>query len=235
MSTDPSDRDDRIALAGEYALRLLSDDETAEVEARLADDPELRELVALWQADFVHLAQEVAPVAPPARVAKALEADLFGPDTAARPSLMARFSQRFGMAAVAAGVVAAALFLGSEFLNQGPQAPSAPAYTATIAAEDESLVVRAAYDAEAAELFLARDTGQAAPGRALELWLIAGDQPPVSLGLLGAEPVTVVTVTAELAPRLAGGVLAISDEPPGGSPTGAPTGAVLAVGPVSEG
>jgi len=28
-------------------------------------------------------------------------------------------------------------------------------------------------------------------------------------------------------------VLAISDEPPGGSPTGAPTGAVLAVGAVT--
>jgi anti-sigma-K factor RskA len=32
---------------------------------------------------------------------------------------------------------------------------------------------------------------------------------------------------------VAGLVLAVSDEPPGGSPTGAPTGAVLAVGQVS--
>jgi anti-sigma-K factor RskA len=33
--------------------------------------------------------------------------------------------------------------------------------------------------------------------------------------------------------RLAGGTLAISDEPDGGSPTGAPTGAVLATAPVT--
>ena len=33
---------------------------------------------------------------------------------------------------------------------------------------------------------------------------------------------------------IAGLTLAISDEPPGGSPTGQPTGAVLAVGTVTE-
>ena len=37
-----------------------------------------------------------------------------------------------------------------------------------------------------------------------------------------------------VAARLAGGTLAVSDEPPGGSPTGAPTGEVLAAAPLVE-
>jgi len=41
-------------------------------------------------------------------------------------------------------------------------------------------------------------------------------------------------VPDDLRRRVAGAVLAISDEPEGGSPTGAPTGDVLAVGPVQE-
>jgi anti-sigma-K factor RskA len=234
MSTGSSERDDPIGLAGEYVLRLLPEDELPAFEARLARDPELRALVAAWQADLVHLTDEVAPVEPPARVAKALETELFADEASASPGLFGRLRQGFGLSAIAAGLVAIGLFFGADLMDRGPQPPVAPALTATIAAEDESLVVAAAFDAEADQLFLAREAGQAAPGRALELWLIAGDEPPVSLGLLSDEPLTVVTVSADLAPRLAGGVLAISDEPPGGSPTGAPTGAVLAVGPVSD-
>ncbi|MEL6126646.1 MAG: anti-sigma factor [Pseudomonadota bacterium] len=54
----------------------------------------------------------------------------------------------------------------------------------------------------------------------------------VSLGVLPEEPDARISVAVALRPLLPGGTLAISDEPPGGSPTGAPTGEVLAVGAV---
>jgi anti-sigma-K factor RskA len=67
--------------------------------------------------------------------------------------------------------------------------------------------------------------------RVAELWLIPADGKPRSLGLLRADR----PVTLALSPNLAGqataaAVLAVSLEPPGGSPTGAPTGPVIGQG-----
>jgi anti-sigma-K factor RskA len=65
------------------------------------------------------------------------------------------------------------------------------------------------------------------PDRVLELWAAAGTGAPRSLGLISANGATVVKKTV-----LPTGTdhLAVSLEPPGGSPTGAPTGPVLYVG-----
>jgi anti-sigma-K factor RskA len=91
----------------------------------------------------------------------------------------------------------------------------------------------AVYDPDTTELRLTRTAGDAAEGRVLQLWAIAGAAAPVSLGVLPADPTTAVILPEALRADVAGLVLAVSDEPPGGSPTGAPTGAVLAVGQVS--
>jgi anti-sigma-K factor RskA len=58
-----------------------------------------------------------------------------------------------------------------------------------------------------------------------ELWIIAGNDPPVSLGVIPAEGETI-----SLPGAAAGAVLAVTLEPPGGSPTGKPTGPVVAKG-----
>ena len=65
---------------------------------------------------------------------------------------------------------------------------------------------------------------------AFELWGIAGG-PPRPLGLLPLQPGGAVTLRAAHLPP-PGGVLAVSFEPPGGSPTGSPTGPVLYQGKV---
>lgn len=68
-----------------------------------------------------------------------------------------------------------------------------------------------------------------------ELWAIAGDAAPVSLGVVPENGRITLTLPDALrgSPQ-SGLVLALSDEPPGGSPTGAPTGDVLAVGEVLD-
>ena len=103
---------------------------------------------------------------------------------------------------------------------------------AQIAAEDGALIVKASYDATSGALYVDRTIGAAAPGRALELWLVAGDDAPVSLGVLPEAREARLSVPENLRIKIAGGVLAISDEPPGGSPTGVATGAVLATGAI---
>jgi anti-sigma-K factor RskA len=72
-------------------------------------------------------------------------------------------------------------------------------------------------------------------GREAQLWLIAGDLPPQSLGLLPADRAVRLAVPEDL--RLladANSVFAISLEPPGGSPTGLPTGPVVAQGLLAD-
>ena len=57
---------------------------------------------------------------------------------------------------------------------------------------------------------------------------------PDSLGVLPQDAASRITLPEALRGKLVGSVLAISDEPEGGSPTGAPTGAVLATGELTR-
>src|SRR3546814_7580452 len=71
-----------------------------------------------------------------------------------------------------------------------------------------------------------------ATGHSLELWLIAQDRKPESLGLLKPQASTLITLNkTRLAPEV---TLAVSLEPTGGSPTGQPTGAVLYAGEIGK-
>ena len=67
--------------------------------------------------------------------------------------------------------------------------------------------------------------------RVAELWLLMPNERPKSLGLLDpAQPMT-MTVPDAMRGRMKEGMgLAVSLEPPGGSPTGQPTGPVVAQG-----
>jgi anti-sigma-K factor RskA len=226
---DQPDRDDRV-LAGEYTLGLLSAEEAAAFEARMVREPELRALYAQWAEDFAGLTDDITPQAPPARVWQQIEAGLF--DTRARGSWLRRL-KLWGGGLAAAAVLVLAVGL-PDLVERGPVPPVDPPYVAQIAAEDGSLVVQAVYDDATGTLFVDREAGGAAPGRALELWLIAGEDAPVSLGVMPQDAQATLRVADDLRGRVAGSVLAISDEPEGGSPTGAPTGDVLAVGPVQE-
>jgi anti-sigma-K factor RskA len=70
---------------------------------------------------------------------------------------------------------------------------------------------------------------------ALELWLIAPGEQPRSLGLIEAARPIHVRVPAGLIGRVAPqSSLAVSLEPPGGSPTGLPTGPVVASGKLTK-
>ncbi|SIO05056.1 anti-sigma factor [Vannielia litorea] len=216
----PYDEDD-IALAGEYVLRLLGAEEVAAFEARLAAEPALRRLVTEWQEGLASLADEISE-APPAALWARIEAAAHG-DTPLRSAV-----PFWGW--LTGGLVAALLALAVFFVI--PPGPVEPVQQARIAAEDGSLVVLAGLSAEG-ELHLVREAGGPRAGRVLELWLIAEGAPaPVSLGVLPEETDVRIPVPEALRARFAGGTLAISDEPPGGSPTGAPTGDVLAAAPI---
>ncbi len=226
--TDDLDRHDEMALAAEYALGLLTPAETKAFEDALAVAPDLRALYADWAEDFAQLTDDIAPIAPPAALEARIQAAIFGA-AEPKPSLMARLGL---LGPILAGVAAAAVVLIAldqfEVLRD-----DGPTFVAEIAAEDQSFVVLASFDPAANTLDMDRTAGGPREGRALEVWLIAGDNAPVSLGVWPkGQPKAQLAISDTVAPLVEGGILAISDEPIGGSTTGAPTGDVLAVGQV---
>jgi len=68
----------RERLAAEYALGTLRGRARERLKRWMRDDPELARDVAKWESRLAPLAQAVSPVAPPARVWKALQNRLDG-------------------------------------------------------------------------------------------------------------------------------------------------------------
>lgn len=215
-------------LAAEYALGILTGQAHADATEKARNDPAFAIEVNAWQDRFASLTEVVPPVAPPRRLFKRIRQEAFGES---RGGLL----RQLGIIPAFMGAAAAALVLYTavEFgVFTQPGEPT-PTLVAQMIAEDNTLVVAAAYTDDG-NLFVERRVGASAPGRVLELWLISGEDAPVSLGVLAQDQVLdQIAVPEELRDRLTGGVLAISDEPQGGSPTGAPTGAVLAVGEIT--
>ena len=153
---------------------------------------------------------------------------LFGPPEK-KKGLIARLGL---LGTVIGGVIGAVVVLAMPDRIGFMQDP-AQTYVAELTDDLDTFVVQARFDPASNQLDLTRTAGGPREGRALEIWLIAGDNAPVSLGVWPKGQANAVPdIPADLALQMAGGVLAVSDEPEGGSPTGAPTGDVLAVGQV---
>ncbi|MCA0921106.1 anti-sigma factor domain-containing protein [Pseudooceanicola nanhaiensis] len=219
-------RDEDHILAAEYVLGLLAPAQVAAVESSLATNATLRAEVADWSDRFGRLTDDMPEVTPPARVWHAITGRIFPDDTVP-------FWRRLGLPQIAVGAALAAVVLWGaiSFDLLRPAMPLRTDVVAEIGRVDTPVHFRAEYDSAASELRLVRLNGGPQPGRALEVWLIAGTAAPVSVMVWpdGAESVE-LRLPPELARVLSGATLAISDEPAGGSPTGAPTGAVLATG-----
>jgi anti-sigma-K factor RskA len=219
--------DDDMMLAAEYALGVMQGAEREAFARRIAAEPSLAAMVREWDEDFVAMSDDIAPVVPPRHVQKKIEDRLFATSPAQESSLWNSLNFWRGLAiASVAGVVA----LGS----WGLMRPGVPlpqnVLVAQVAGDASAVRLVAHYDQANGLLRLNRTEGAAVAGRSLELWLIAGTDAPVSLGVLPDGNTSSVSVPASLRGKFKDGVLAISDEPLGGSTTGAPTGAVVATG-----
>lgn len=254
----PQDRD---ALAAELALGLLDGADLREAQSLARADASFAGEVGRWTGRFAPLLDLVEPAEPPASVWPAIERRLAA--TAARPPAndddapgaarpanvvaLRRSRNAWRGASVSLGAVAAALAL---YVATAPPTgpiptsptPTAPAPTAAapmvaaLASETDGVLMVATWDPGQRRLLMT-STGDATPaaGRAHELWVIPADGTPRSLGTLPAEGRARMDVGDALARQLAAGAtLAVSVEPEGGSPTGQPTGPVIAAGPLEQ-
>lgn len=232
--------------AGELALGVLEGDDRVHALRRVLAEPDFAREVEQWRGHLAQLFDLWPSVVPPQRVFARIERSI---DAAAMPRIdVPARASRFWPAATALSSIAAAALM-AVVLGRPEEAPFAdrPASrppvmtTATpkmlVAAIDPSVKgspVTAIYDPVSGSLRLTVATF-ARTDRSAELWVIAGDKVPHSLGLLDVTGNTTVVVAPVNRIRLStGAVLAISLEPVGGSPTGLPTGPVVATGALSQ-
>ncbi len=217
-------------LAAEYVLGVLPADERRRVTERIDSDPAFAREVDAWEVRLSGIAEAFEPVEPPSDVKLALDNRLFAGGVA-EPKARFWNSLAFWRTATAAAMVVALVALSIPYLTVDPGSITAERLVASLAHDDTDVHYFVVYDAEKADIGLSHVTGARADNSDFELWVIEGDNPPASLGVIPVGSNVHLAVTGELQRRIeAGAAFAISLEPQGGSPTGAPTGPVVAVG-----
>lgn len=218
-------------LAAEYALGTLPPLPRKRLAALARADATISEALDGWELRLAALGGAVPPVTPAPRVwdriAHRLGFNAASPDREApwwsKLRLWRGLALLSTLAAVALGVA----------LIVGRAPPTAPSVVVVLAAKDGPPVLIAAAAPGAQALTLKAVAPLQVPtGRALELWALPEGAAPRSLGLVpaaGSGQLRLGTAALQGIPALA-----ISLEPAGGSPTGAPTGPVLYTGKVER-
>lgn len=225
-------------LAAEYVAGTLRGPARRRLQALLPAHPALRAAVREWERRLMPLTSVLAPVEPPAAVWPRVESRLFGatpeaagtagaaPTEAVRAPWWTQLAFWRGLSAIATvAAVSLAVLLASPPPAQPPivvvlsgtggAAQGAGGFVASVTADGRALVTKPLVNVSLEA------------GRALELWSVPPEGAPRSLGLISASGATVVQRGRLLDGTAA---LAVSLEPAGGSPTGAPTGPILYVG-----
>jgi anti-sigma-K factor RskA len=221
------DRDD----AAEYALGTLDADERAAFEARMVRDPALAAEVAEWRERLTALHAETEPAEPSAHVLANILQRL---DDAAPNNvvLLKHSADMWRRATIAVSAVAAVLLIALAVRMPWQQAEPKGLYVAVLQGQGTPAAYIAAVDVKT-KTMVVRSLGVHAPvAHSYELWALgAGRAAPQPLGMVEAVarmPSEQLGRTSDAA--LSDTTLAISLEPAGGSPTGAPTGPVLFTG-----
>jgi anti-sigma-K factor RskA len=232
MNLARPDRRERLdALAAQFALGTLRGAARRRFARAAATDAVVAAAVRDWDTRLSSLAAAIPGVAPPPAVWQGIATRL-GLDAAPATSWWQRlgFWRGFALASFAA-----ALVLSWVVITGAPPVPG-PALVVVLAGADArpAMIATASRD----EAFLTvKPLANAAPppGRTFELWALPPGAAPRSLGVLGRGTVARVALPAPSGRLLAGiPALAVSVEPPGGSPTGAPTGPVVYTGQVER-
>jgi anti-sigma-K factor RskA len=238
MTGPPITPEERARLAGEYALGVLEGEDLGDARALAGRDPEFRAEVARWRGRLVPLLDEVAPVAPPERAWQRIDAAIGTPAVGGDNVVVLRWRVNVwrGTAAAASALAAAlaiVLAVQPRLLSPSPVERVAPAPPlVAMVGDDQQMKLMASWDPVARRLVLAVAGDMPADARhSHELWVIPAGGKPRSLGTMPGKKQMHMSLEQTLAELMRqGATIAISVEPPGGSPTGAPTGPVIASG-----
>lgn len=244
----PLDHEPEDLRYAEYVLGVLDADARAAVEREIASDPHAAAEVARWQQNLLPLVEDIAPVAAPDNVWIRIQNVIDEPARREQPdpeqtpepkrtsvwdSLAVWRSLAFSAGAIAVACIVALIVVPRTHITQ-PVAPTVAYMASTITQTDGQVGWTATMDLQHARMIVVPAKPQAiATGHAPELWLIPAGQKPIAVGLIDTTAPTTITLDPKLLARLGPtAALAVSIEPPGGSPTGQPTGPVIAKGAI---
>lgn len=228
-------------LAAEFVLGLLEGRDLADAQSRLVRDERFQAEVAAWSRLTASWLDEFSPQAPPQSAWAGIENQLGRVRT--EPTNVVPLRKRLifwkglaaGTSAIAASL-ALVLVLGpgptpEPRSSQETRVGDSP-MVAILESEGRGAAMLATWDSVQRKLIVAAASAEpAASGRSHELWMIPADGKPRSMGVMPERSMVTLEIPAVMANDLTEGVtLAVSDEPVGGSPTGSPTGPVLASG-----
>lgn len=232
------------AFAAEHALGVLNSRERAEAEIRMTREPAFAADVEAWRNRFAPLLDAVESVPPPQGVWPRIEARLPANDNG---SMMNRL--RFWRNAAIGGFALAAASLAGVAV-QVSQPPLVVEKTITVQPQGQLLnasltatsgraqpLFVAAYDPDRKALIVTSLLPEGADrDKVNELWLIAGQDKPKSLGLVEPGKSKIIALPLGVMTKMSeGAALAVSLEPRGGSPNpDGPTGPVIGVGKLSK-
>jgi anti-sigma-K factor RskA len=201
------DDEDQDALAAEYVLGTLDDDEREQAQALVSVDAAFAALVQRWERRLGELQAMVEPVEPPAGTWDGIKARIAGveppaevhlPDltppsaveteTAAAPAgevvQLSRRLNRWRGATAALGALAATLLLFvalREFapgvLPGGARAPASSRLVAVMQRGEQAPAFLLTVDPEARTLTARRISAETQPGQSYELWLVSPGLP----------------------------------------------------------
>ena len=235
MNTPIEDGNNNLRYA-EYVLGVLDADTRAEVAHEVLVSDEAATAVALWQRRLMPLTDTIGDVTPApyvwARIHDALE--LESPTKVTPRKGLWNNLQLWHWLGIGASAVAVALLVVVLLPRPTPTVVNAGYMASTIQQDNGTTGWTATMDLQHARMVVVPATPVAFDqGRAPELWLIPAGGKPISVGMIARDKPTTLALDpallAQLGPTAA---LAVSVEPIGGSPTGQPTGAVIAKGAI---
>lgn len=232
VQDEPMERSDDL-IAAEYVLGVLTADERQAARMRIESDRVFARLVEAWELRLSPLGEDYLSVQAPDFVKQAIDQRLFGGQLGAANSVQRvafwknfNFWRGFTIAALASAV----LFVAVPRFN-APQMPMQSLLVASLAAAGSDVKYLVVYDVARRELGLSHVAGDRMANKDFELWMIEGNNKPVSMGVIQRGENIHIRVPAAVQEKLAkGAVLAVSLEQAGGSPTGQPAGPVVAAG-----
>jgi len=218
------------AMAGEYVLGTLSPAERLEAQTLLSQNSDFAAAVDLWTRRLAPLLLAARSIAPSAQLRERILASIGAASQSGNVVDLAKRVSFWRGVSLVASAIAAALAL---FILFKPMPEVAPGnYVAVLQPEGPGAAFVASINVKDGTISVKRLGSQAEAGKTYELWAVGGGRAaPQSLGVIDASLKIPASQLGKVDPAtLNETVFAISLEPQGGSPTGAPTGPVLYTG-----
>jgi len=228
--------DEQKLVAAEYVLGVLDPTERRIAARQIERVPTLAREVEDWEQRLGSLADGVVPVQPPPELWGRIENNIAArvpPPPTAKPGLWQSLEFWRSFAITSAAMAAASIFTLA-YIGFAPTASRTP-MLATLGQTSGQPGFVAAVSSDGRSLTIVPAALLTSDQQSMELWLIPAGDRPHSLGLIARGQPVRLTLPPELAGRLTTDTtLAVSLEPPGGSPTGQPTGPVIADGKLTR-